>query len=311
MRSFQWVAICSVVTAMLSGCSSMTQLQGSVSKFDQDTHAAATDEVSFLRAVQTADCDNQFYSNSYNFAVGSTNSLDLSGVCTPTILTDNQIKIRQVLMDAITLYADKMQALSTNNDNKTLDTNSLKLANQIRSLATQHGLSGVPEASAVESSIIELTDMVLDKKRFSDIQHTAKAMAASLAKVVVDIKTENTILAIGISSKTQQLEPELQLVVKSARSQRGPASFFDVIEARRLMQSTDPFGAAPVAATAGAFDHETNPQSVAERLNAALDAVVNANQAIAIASTGGIIASVDDLTARVKAAQTLQAVLNK
>jgi hypothetical protein len=50
---------------------------------------------------------------------------------------------------------------------------------------------------------------------------------------------------------------------------------------------------------------------MAEKLNAALDALVTANAALANPARGGIVASVNELVARAKDAETLYSALNK
>jgi hypothetical protein len=111
----------------IAGCAGLGAIQDSVTKFDQGVHSASTAQMSFFRAVQVADCTNQFYTHTYDWAMGKGN-FDLTGVCQPEVLTDDQIRIRQALMDALTLYADNMVTLASSDDNKTLDSNSQKLS---------------------------------------------------------------------------------------------------------------------------------------------------------------------------------------
>jgi hypothetical protein len=95
----------SVIMVMaVAGCAGLTQIQDSVTKFDQGVHLASTAQMSFFRAVQVADCTNQFYRKTYEWAKDHKGNFDLTGTCQPGILTDDQITIRQALMDALTLY---------------------------------------------------------------------------------------------------------------------------------------------------------------------------------------------------------------
>ena len=79
------------------------------------------------------------------------------------------------------------------------------------------------------------------------------------------------------------------------------------------MQTANPFGAAPQpsAGAPPALDSNTNPDSIAQQQNKALDGLVTANAALATAGTGGIVAAVNDLVARAQAAQAMQAALAK
>jgi hypothetical protein len=89
-----------MVLVVLVGCGAagLTQFQDSVTKFNQGANSVSTAESSFFKAVRNVDCTNQFYARAYNQARGSGN-VDISSACAPSILTDEQIKTRQSLMD--------------------------------------------------------------------------------------------------------------------------------------------------------------------------------------------------------------------
>ena len=295
----------------LSGCSGLKQIQDVMTKFDEGVHAVSVSEMNFFKAVQAADCSNQFYSMAYDYAVNIKSNFDLTGACQPTILDDDQIAIRRALMDAVTLYADKMAALATSDDDKTLDANSRKLAGQINALASQGGLGNLSLASGVQAGIVAISEMALDRKRFDSIKEAASEMAPHLVNVVAALKTENTNFAYGIASKAGGVEGYLREVVAATHPELGQMSFFQVVEARRIMQSVNPFNPSPIAVSTGSVDPNGDAHNVAKQLNTTLDSIVNANQAIAGAGTGGIIAAVNDLTARAKAAQSMQGALNQ
>jgi hypothetical protein len=297
--------------AVLAGCSGLKQIQDTITKFDQGAHSVSTAEMNFFRAVQAADCTNQFYTKAFSYATDH-GDFDLTGTCTPKILDDNQIQIRQALMDAITLYADKIVIVATSDDNKTLDSNSQKLAGNLNSFAKQQGIfSSLQIASGVEAAITAIADMEIDQLRLNDIKAAASSMDKNLQNLVKSLKAENISFATGIASKMDGIEGELRGIVTVNHKNRGTMSLFDVVEARRIMQSVNPFSPAPIAASKGGGDPKSDPQNIARQLNASLDAVVNANNAIANAGTGGIIAAVTDLVARAQAAQSIQSALNK
>lgn len=316
----------------------MTQMQDTISKFDLGAHSVATGQMAFFRQVQVADCNNQFYSNAYKFSIKQTDKLDLTGSCEPTILDTKQIKNRQALMDSLTLYVDKIQTFSTNDDNKTLDANSRSLATQLNELAKSHGLaSSLSLAEGVEAAVIAISEMALDQRKFNDVRNAAKSMAPYVEKVVESLKTENNIFAIGMASKMDQVEPQLHLAVlesretvvsackdkcehsaqinKSKCSQNcdysGARSLLDIIAAREVVRSINPLGASPIAVAVGNEDPKLDPRNVAKQLNASLDALVNANDALANAGTGGIVAAVNDLIARAQNANNVLTAISK
>ena len=294
---------------MLAGCSGLSQIQEPVTQLDQGVHSVSTNEMTFLKAVETADCNNQFYNTVHDWAVGKKGSnFDITGDCTPSILTDKQIQIRQQLMDALTLYADKMRALTSGDDDKTLDANSQQLASSLNSFAKKQGFSSLAVASDVEAAIINLSEMVLDQKRFADIHAAASSMQPSLKTIIDVLKTDNTNFALGLASNLDQTEVNLRDVLINTHRQRGAMSFFDVVEARQTMQTLNPLGASPLAAP---LSSAHDPSKVAEQLNASLDAIVVANQAIANGKAEKAMAAVNDLVARAKSAQSDVSTLNK
>ena len=300
----------SLATAV-SACSGITQIQDSIGQFDQATRSASTAQMNFLYAVQTADCTAQFYQGSYDWATGAARNFDITGNCRPTVLDDQQIQKRQALVDAIALYADKMAAIAGSDDDKTLSANAQKVATQLNGLAKAHGLAGGPIAADVETAVIAISEMALDQRRYRDLKAAAADMAPHLSKVVGTLKTENTAFAAAMASKVEGIEPKLRSILASTHDSRGQMSFFDVIAARSILQNVNPLGAAPLAVSPANVGSGMNPASVASQLNATLDAVVSANDAIAHASTGGIVAAVNDLVARAQNARTIQAALSQ
>lgn len=293
--------------AGLVGCSGLTQVQDTLSRFDEGAHAAAVAQMSFFRAARTAECDAQFYGAAYDYAVGNAPAIDMRGTCTPQRLTDAQLAIRQDLMNAITLYADQLQALATTDDNKKLDSNAQALAGKINGLAKSGGLRDASIAGGVEAAVIGLTGMALDNTRFNDIRGAATAEQDNLATVLATLKRENVTMAAGIDSSLGTIRAEIATVLAKTKERAGPSVFFDVARARGLLQRANPFG---VSASAGMTDSGPAPDSVAARLNATLESLTVANHAIATAGTGGIVAAVNDLVARAREAQGLDSALN-
>jgi hypothetical protein len=304
-----WIGLC---LAGLAGCAGLTLMQDTISKFDQSAHTIANGEVAFLRQVQSADCANQFYAAAFQFSIKQSDHLDLTGNCTPTLLDDDMIKRRQALIDAVTLYVDKIQALSGSDRDKTLDDASQKLAGKLQLLAKVHDLaSGVQASEGVEGAVVAITGMALDERRFEDIRGAAQAMAPHVAQLVATLKIENTTFAIGIASKVDALQVQLRPALLKARQDAGARSFLDVVAAREIVRAANPLGASPVATTGGAADPKADPQNVAKTLNAALDALVNANDALAHAGSGGLTAAVNDAVARGQSLNTLFSSISK
>jgi hypothetical protein len=250
--------------------------------------------------------------------------LDLASPCVSTIVTKDQLSTRQNLLNAITLYADQIQSLASEDSDKTLSGNAQTAANNINGLAKNHGLlgsNGLPIAADVETAVIQITGMVLSAKQLSDIKASARAQSDNLKSIVGYLKQENTDLANTMvnqaGSEANTLESIIGLVkqdgilVSNGRStvarSNNPQVYLLTLTARQMLLNTPPTGIS-LSATGGSAQ---DPLSVASQLNNTLDGLVTANDAIANASTGGAIADVSDLVARAQAAQTMQAALAK
>jgi hypothetical protein len=294
------VALAAVAgSIVLSGCAGLSQIQTPLKQFDQSAHSLASSEGTFIQAIRTTDCNSQFYQAAFNYSRGQGKLPSLDGDCSPTILSDNDIKLRLDSLDALTAYADKLQALAAGT-NTALDASAQTIATDLnKKFPTPSGAG-----AAVETAIIELTNIVLDQIRFSDVKTAAKAASPAIKTIADDLTVENTAFSSGIGSKLFSTENALNGALNEQKS--GPAKFFDSITARDLVMSANPFGN-----TLGGPTGQASADSAAQKLNMALDALVKANDALANADNGGIVATVNDLVARVKDAQTIHAALSK
>jgi len=301
------------VIALTSGCA-LTQLQDSLSKFDQGAHSVATSQMAFFNGVHRIECEKQFYDAAYNYSKNKNTPIDLRGKCKADqlFLSSAQIKIRQNLLDAITLYADQLQALASAGDDKNLDTNLQTTATNLNKLASQGGLSknDISIAADVEAAVVALTNMVLDQVKKNDIKTAAKNQQDNIVKVVEALKAENKSLASGVDDYIGSIRTNLVATLSAIRDKQGPVVFFDVVGARSYLQTLSPFGSNALDDSDPSID-PLDPLSAVKQLNAALDGLVAANKVIANSDTGGIVAAVNDLVVRAQAAQAFQAAVNK
>jgi hypothetical protein len=305
------------IALFLGGCGGLSGIQDSAAKFGEAAHGAASAEMGYLRAVQVADCVNQFHTKAFDFAQGNGLLPRLAGPCTPTILDDASLAQRARLMDAITLYADKIAALATDDDDKALDASAQGLAGKLNEVGRKFGLSDPVVETDVEAAVAAIARMALDQRRFKDAREAAATMDQPLLIVVAALKAENLLYAQAIGSKIDALEVQLVTLLNQEAEQRGrtrgrsadPMKYFDALQARSILQSANPMGPLPFATAEAA--RAADPENRAVQLNAALDGIVATNHAIATAGTGGVVASVNDLLARARAAQAMQSALGK
>jgi predicted Zn-dependent protease with MMP-like domain len=287
--------------ALVCSCAGLTQLQDTALRFDQGVHAAAAAEMTLFQSVQAAQCNRDFYRAGFEFSTAERDSgtgafapaesdLDMrTGQCAHTELTDDELALRQRLLDTVTLYADAIQSLTNGSADQKLGDEALALAGHIHEMGEHQGFSprGQTTASALNAAVITVTELVLDHTAYRHVRDAAAKAQGELATVVAELKAENTADAVGLQSKADALANEMRSAVSAARDEFGPASFLHVVYARLTLQSL-----------------VISPPDVAQ-MNAALDAIVNANAALARSSNGGAIPAIADLVTRAQQASTL------
>ncbi|MEX3969741.1 hypothetical protein [Paraburkholderia caribensis] len=322
------IFLAGILMIFIGGCSGLTQVQDSVTKFDQGAHTIATAQVTFFRSAQTADCNFHFYTRALEYSHNPNPTpgvLPLMAPCDKSsmAITDDQIALRQNLLNTITLYADQIQAVASTDSDKTLSDNARDTAKNINDAAKALHLTGsaTPVATGVEAAVIAITNMVLNAKQLRDIKAAAQEQSVNLKNVVSRLKIENINLAKHLAeiadNITQQFETSIATVKRDgilvnaqgttiSRANNSQV-YLLAITARQMLLNTPPAGIA-FAATNGSTQ---DPVTVAGQINSALDSLVQANDSIASATTGGLIADVSDLVARAQAAQTMQTALAK
>jgi hypothetical protein len=298
MRLLQVIAIVGVSISVSACSTGLTQMQDTAAKFDQGAHSASTAQMSLFHQVQEAECRGNFYAQAFSFATRQEDprthqpiSLDLAPSCNPEELTDAQLEIRQKLMDTITLYADAIQTLANGTDSTNLRENSQSLASNIQGLAKQQGFTftnvTATDTAALNAAVVTITSLILDRTKYREVKEAAASVQPQLTTIVAQLKAENLIDAEGLASKSGSVTNEFYTALLSARDQRGPASFLDIVQAHIALQSI-----------------VTAPPNVAQ-LNDTLDALVAANHALASATNGAALAEVSDLVSRAQQAVIL------
>jgi hypothetical protein len=249
--------------------------------------------------VQAAECSSAFYKQAFQFAVAIPNEdgkypndasvLGLRAQCKPAILNDQQLVIRQKLLDTLTLYADAIQTLTNGTSDTQLSTNSQKVASDIKTFATEQKFTSKEQegAGALNAAVVAITALVLDHSGYKHVKDAAAAVKPQLALLVNALKVENEDDAKYLASEADGLINEMRTGLSGARDRLGPASFVDIVSAKVTLNSL-------VVA----------PPNV-DQLNKVLDALVSANDALARSSNGGAIPEISDLISRAQQASTL------
>lgn len=288
-----------LILVVISGCARFSQIQNAVSQFDQATHKAADAENAFLDMVITVDCEAQFYEQAYKYALKMEDNFKLKAYCTPRVLTPGQSEIRKLLMAAIVLYADKMQALATDDDNKQLDTNSQNLAQNLNRLATAGGIN-LPNPALVqgiETAFITIAKMALDQTKYKNIREAAEKMQPQLVTIVEALKKENWGFGQTTGEQTGKIgaiETQVRaLIAKSHDQNNDPAeTFFNIVNGRNILLSLNQVPKQSFGLSGPLTRDPAKP------VNDALDAIINCNKAIAETGSGGINAAANDLFQR-------------
>lgn len=291
--------IASAISVVVSACAGLTQMQDAAAKFDQGVHTASAAEMNLFTQVQAAECSRNFYVQGFNFATAARDPrtgkypdlpLDLrSNTCAHQELTDAQLAIRQQLMQTITLYADAIQSLTNGNSDTNLNDDAKTLAGKIKDLGKQQKFTSTETevGAALNTAVVTIATMIIDHSSYKDVKAAATAMQTPLSKVVKALKDENSADAIGLASKADGLANEMRTGLSGARDNSGAASFLALVSTRITLESLI-----------------VTPPNVAQ-LNATLDAVVKANDALARSINGGAIPEIADLISRAQQASTL------
>lgn len=291
--------------ASLSACAGLSQLQAPVSRFSEAAHAAAAAETSFQNAAIKIDCEDQFYSAAGDYVHGQSPNFDISGSCSPRSITPAQIQTRQALLDAIVLYSDKLLALASAGDDKQLGTNATTLAQRLNALAASGNvrLSNPSLVQGVEVAFTAVAQMVLDQVKYRDIKQAAQDMQGHIADVVAALQSENFALGRNMLGSLGKMEVVFRSTISP--SPHGPASsrvgetFSQIVSQRMLLAGANPLAPSDIAQP----NQPAGPGGPAQSVNAALDAIVTANAAIAQTGPGGIYAAANDLYQRATAAK--------
>jgi hypothetical protein len=289
-----------VAATLCAGCTPLTQLQDTAAKFDQGVHIATAAEASLFHQVQAAECTRNFYRQGFDFVTAipddkhkftpAQSVLDLDSTqCTPSELTDDELDLRQKLLDAITLYADSIQSLTNGTSDTNLSKNSQTLAANIQSLGKQQKFSAntADAAAILNTAVLTLVSAIVDHKIAADVRTAATNAQPFLTTIVAALKTENTADATGLASKTDALINEMRATLSASRERYGAASFMDVIEARAVLQAVI-----------------VTPPKV-DQLNQTLDAILSANDALSRSAHGGAIPEISELASRAQQASAI------
>ena len=326
---------CYVFTPFLFiGCSTtevgvgISREQDAVAHFNQAAHAACEAESTLLKAEQTIDVDNQFYGDAVKYATGQGGDFDLTASYEPRQVTFQQSATRQALVDAIALYADKMQALATGGDDTALDANSNAVAGSLRKMAAARKITlstgNQTLVADVEAGIDAIAKMVLDRRRAGDLRGAAEDINPELVKVITALKNENTLLGRNIGNNLGGIELDLIVIARLSREPSASAAnavdtplsgaqkaqaFSTVVAGRQLLHSD--LAIAPATGAGGSKGRiDYGALEYAKAANAAgSDSVLNGNKAIAGGGAGSLYAAATDLARRAKEAQTFASAL--
>ena len=276
-----------LLALFVSGCAGYSQIKAPVHDFAAATATVADTEQKLLSGLQQM--DKAVDANEKKLAYVREDKgpvvIEFSGQAS---LTDDEIKVRKALLDSVKLYAQKLEALTGDDADKQLDANSKNLASSLSGLGKQFFAGTLPDqiAAAVATAGEAIGKFALDQLRYDEIKKAAGEMQPHLQIVVDTLKSENNAVGAKYEADKVQIKSSLvstlQLVRDDSRvSKLDRARYFD-------------HAAKEYAGLAG-------PEGVAA-VNASLDAVANANKAIATVGQGGVIVAVRDLVARAQAA---------
>ena len=284
------ILACATIVLSISGCAGLSALQDSVSHLDQAAHSAATAEAAFLVALNVADCESQFYKQTYLYSSGAATNFQIAKYCSPQVITPAQIKIRNDLMSAVVLYADKMMALASTDSDKTLSTDSQTVAGNLKKLAgSGSGTSTI--VAGVAAAFTAIAELALDEKRYKNHRNADEHRHGDRCTA------ENRVFSVTIVAADKVLESQLRAEAASAKTV--VEKFNAIVRAREILAAES----GQSLAALGTIDWDATDLS--KPISDSLPGIKTANAAIAKGSSANIYAAAHDLYARASAARDL------
>lgn len=297
---------CILFMAGLPGCGSMPTMRRNIDAFGAGVRATADAQRSLYASGRKLECDADFYSAAVDWAGQSAAKLPDLGGCAPTVMDDARLAKRQALLDALTLYADKLEALAGPKGDNSLGDAENDLAANLNALAKTAKLGlDTSAAGAVEAAVIAISNLALDQIRFHDARKAAQQLDSQIALIVDTLKIENHDYGASLKSATARMQVSMNAALALEKA-RGAQSFLEASQARTILTKASAFGPVGAADLASEKDLPT-----IARLNAALDGVRQANHEIATAPDETVTIAIQDLIARAKQAKADQAALSK
>lgn len=261
-----WLCSCSVLVPV-------AQEQKIADQFATGVHTVGAAEITFLRHVQSVECIRTFYDGAFAFASAEKDPrtgaypgvvLDLLPTCHPAELTAAQLQGRQAVMNLLAAYADSIQALMSRESDRAFDASSESMAKELQGVAKQAGFTAINanEVAGVNAAIDTITQLFVNRHEYHNVKDAASKAEPALEVIVTALKSENTVDAAGIQSKMGDVKNEFRVAIIASRDHKNAASFLDIADAHAMLASMT------VVA-------DPSP------LNAALDALVTTNQALA------------------------------
>jgi|GEM_PF-6710552 hypothetical protein len=267
-----------LVLFSLTACAGLRTIQGPVSQFSQSTEVAVAAEKTFLDSVNAlyARANEDKQREEYLKNPASLKELKQLDVADPAI-SENELSVFQSLLDGLKLYGQKLAALATNDTNKQLDENSQKLATTLLSFnkdALSHLTKPPPEQDIAVgiTGLNELAKLVLDNILYKDIKNAANSMRKNLENVVKLLKELNTNYSVLDEQSKKKVTTRLLLTLRESN----PPTILVYNQLRDEYRQINAVGVG------------------VKTLNSALDAMTEANKAIASSSEGGIAAAVQN-----------------
>jgi hypothetical protein len=305
MVVFRQGIVIALLAFSLAGCAGISQVKDTITKYKQGIHSVSSTEMSFFRSAQTAECTADFYGKASRWARGIDKNADISGICTPQNITDKRIRARQAMMDKITLYADTIEALISSDTDESLCFNSKELVDRMNAILKTCSFFDLSAGNDIEMAVFNLSQMGLNQRKITEVKAAAQKMEPFLESVIKRLKNENIEVAQDINVHLSDIRKDVKRLLEEDK-QKGMGKFLNLVQARRIVQSANPFGITPISRTKGAIDPHKDPLSVALNLNRALEAVLAANKALVRADKGDIVASVRDLISRAHTMESIQ-----
>ena len=225
----------------IAACSGLPAIQQPVAKFSVAAQQVASTEDAYIEAVRASDEKVQYYNNLKLYVMNlQTPKFETTNNST---ISDSDLKLREDLLNTISIYGAKLAALTNSDATKSLDKNVTSLAIDLKSIDKNAftALDKTVDTNAVVTAVVAIADFVIDREIYKEVKASALAMDPYLGTVADTLKEENKLFARKLQNNAKQIDGRMTTIAARANEVEPHSIVARTTLYQNLMRTTRPF----------------------------------------------------------------------